>query len=362
MIAESNLQESAMSVWDTYPDHYRSQEILMILKAVQAGECVSLVGLSGAGKSNLLGFMAHRVMQGPRFCLVDCNDLPAANAASLFSAMIESMGEDPLIQADARLIIRVVEKHLRESSTGICFLFDRFDLFNGTSPEQISLTSNLRALRDHFKYTLTYITATRTPLQSSSELAELFSGNICWLGSLSREDALWSISQFAARHGETWDIVQMEKIYAITLGYPSMLRAVCEAYLTGVPLDVDALRSTPAVLRRVEEFWADTPRKDYLQNVGLQNHPLLSAVRPILPDAAELTAAEQRLLEYFTAHADQVCEKGTLIQAVWPDEKIAAGLRDDSLTQLVHRLREKVDLGGRKHIETIPGRGYRYRQ
>ena len=48
-----------MSVWDSYPANYRAREVQYIHTAVQAGECVAVVGLSGAGKSNLIGFLAN---------------------------------------------------------------------------------------------------------------------------------------------------------------------------------------------------------------------------------------------------------------------------------------------------------------
>ena len=49
-----------MSAWDEYPQDYRTSQVQSILSAVQAGESVALVGLSGSGKSNLLGYLAHR--------------------------------------------------------------------------------------------------------------------------------------------------------------------------------------------------------------------------------------------------------------------------------------------------------------
>ena len=66
-----------MSVWDSYPADYRAREVQFIINAVQAGECVSVVGLSGAGKSNLVGFLANRSsLTSPRSTLIDCNRLP----------------------------------------------------------------------------------------------------------------------------------------------------------------------------------------------------------------------------------------------------------------------------------------------
>ena len=59
----------------------------------------------------------------------------------------------------------------------------------------------------------------------------------------------------------------------------------------------------------------------------------------------------------------QVCEKDDIIRAVWPEDKfIERGIRDDSLAQLVRRLREKIepDVASPKHVVTVAGRGYRF--
>lgn len=81
-------------------------------------------------------------------------------------------------------------------------------------------------------------------------------------------------------------------------------------------------------------------------------------------DASQLTANEHRLLIYLQAHSGKVCAKDDLIRAVWSEEVIIEGLRDDSLAQLVRRLRQKIEADPSKprFIHTAPGRGYMYRQ
>jgi DNA-binding winged helix-turn-helix (wHTH) protein len=57
-----------------------------------------------------------------------------------------------------------------------------------------------------------------------------------------------------------------------------------------------------------------------------------------------------------------VCDKDDLIRAVWPEDRIfERGVRDDSLAQLVRRLREKVETNpsAPRRIQTVAGRGYR---
>ncbi len=108
----------------------------------------------------------------------------------------------------------------------------------------------------------------------------------------------------------------------------------------------------------MQEFWADNPTPEDLRRSGLAGQPLLSAAQPaVSAESAELTASEHRLLACFQAHPGEVCTKDDLIRAVWPEERVLEGLRDDSLAQLIRRLRQKI---GANSIQTIPGRGYRY--
>ncbi|MBA4385055.1 MAG: hypothetical protein C0410_09990 [Anaerolinea sp.] len=349
-----------MSVWETYPSTYRNSEIQSILRAVESGDCVSIVGLSGAGKSNLIGFLAHRVTSGPRFILVDCNNLPQADTGSLFEFILHQLDVAVTTPVPLKAIIQSIGLALKDSPGGLCLLLDRVDLFQQDSAAGKTLNNNLRALRDELKYSLTYVISTRRPLDKTSEFSELFFANTIYLGPLSMEDATWSVRQFLTRRKLTWTDETVKEICALSKSYPSMLRAVCEAHAAGIPLILDELRQSSAVRQRVEEFWSDSPSADLIAKSGLENHPLLTAnFAAVEPE--ELTALEQRLLDYLKDHHDLICTKEELIIAVWPEEKLMAGLRDDSLTQLVHRLRDKIDPAKTNKIQTIPGRGYRYR-
>jgi len=94
-----------MDIWLSYPAAYRSREVQYILTAVQAGDCAAVIGLSGAGKSNLLGFIAHRLSGPdlPEFLLVDCNRLgsPTAPAFLALVAAALAAGSQPQFQAGA---------------------------------------------------------------------------------------------------------------------------------------------------------------------------------------------------------------------------------------------------------------------
>jgi DNA-binding winged helix-turn-helix (wHTH) protein len=350
-----------MPSWDQYPEHYRSAEVEAVLKAIQAGDSAAIIGLSGAGKSNLLGFLAHRVrVSGVNILVVDCNRLAVPDSANLYAALLKKLGEtDPAVDEGAALE-SCLENYFNSSGQILALLLDRFDLF--LTPRQDRLYNNLRALRDAFKYQLVYVTSARQPLPLDTELSELFSGCTLWLGPLSEEDARWSVTHYTRRTGFEFSQYQVDMILTLTGGYPALLRAACEALAAGA-LDEDDLVSHPAVKQRLEEFWSDHPSDEALANSHLMTLPLIQATRPRIIDRKVLTAKEVMLLDYFQAHPDQVCEKDDLIRAVWPEDRIfQQGVRDDSLAQLVKRLRGKIEPEptNPRLVLTIPGRGYEY--
>ncbi len=358
-----------MSGWDSYPQDYRFKEVQAILEAVRGGECAAVVGLSGSGKSNLLGYLAQRSGEAPPLVLVDCNRLAELSTAALFRLVRQALGSPDAAPDEAAALEDAISRRL-QGQPGLCLLFDRFEAL--AEQDAGTVSSNLRALRDAHKYELTYVIATRRPLKPHTELAELFFAHTIWLGPLSPSDSHWNVKRYAARKGLAWDESAAEQLTALSGGYPALLRAACEAYAAGCFLNLEALAAHPAVQRRVEEFWADAPDEAMLRQSGLAGLPLLAAgrpqeqakaVAPILANTDQLTAKEHLLWEYLCAHPNQVCEKDALIRAVWPEDRIfERGIRDDSLAQLIRRLREKVEPEPSKprYIHTLPGRGYRF--
>lgn len=350
-----------MSIWKSYPTNYREEEVQHILKAVQGGECVSVIGLSGAGKSNLMGFIANRpeIFTHPN-ALVDCNRLRENTSEELFKLIRRSLEDTSPFEDEFEALDLLIEKKLAENDGKLAILLDRFEIL----AEDLSITSNLRALRDTHKYQLSFVTATRRSLDPRSELAELFFGHTLWLGPLNKNDTLWNVLRYALRVDQEWADTIAAQMRELTWGYPSLLRAVCEAYAGGAELNFEELRGHPAIQRRVKEFWDDAPSESDIRNSGLEGLPILELAPSLQAfDTSQLTEKEFLLLEYLQSHSDQVCSKDDLVQAVWPEDVIyERGIRDDSLAQLVRRLRVKIepDPSDPSYILTIPGRGYRF--
>jgi hypothetical protein len=359
-----------MDIWMSYPSSYRGREVQYILSAVRAGDCASVIGLSGAGKSNLLGFIAHRLSGPdlPEFALVDCNRLASPTAQAFLALVASALAvEAAPAWPGVSEMESILQARLDQYQHGLCLLIDRFDAL---PPEELaSLAGNLRSLRDAFKYSLTFVIAARRPLSPVSELAELFYAHTLWLGPLAPQDARWSAAQYMARLGLDWPEDRLEKLVDLSGGYPSLLRACCEAHAQGAALEVGSLSAHPAVRRRVDEFWRGLPSQEDLGRSGLTSHPLLGSPpspagleAPSAIDTTHLTASEYALLAYFQEHPGEVCSKDALIEAVWPAEVYTDGLRDDSLSQLVRRLRLKIetDPSNPSRVLTVPGRGYRF--
>lgn len=356
-----------MPGWESYPHDYRAAEVKTIVRATQAGDCAAVLGLSGAGKSNLLGFIANtQSTPQHKFVFVDSNRLPEFTRPAFLHLMGAALGFAGIAATSDELeAVESIIDHALQAGT-LCFLLDlslldRTGLISGEASH--ALFNNLRALRDAHKYQLTFVTASRHPLPADTEFAELIHANTIMLGCLSESDSRWNVTRFMERKGLHWPGNVIDSLIRLSRGYPSLLRAVCEAYADSPSLD--SLTTHPAVQKRAAEFWADNPSPEEVRAAGLADHPLLSAGRALeVPfDTSQLTAKEHDLLNYFIAHVGEVCEKDDLIRAVWPEDKVfTKGVRDDSLAQLIRRLRDKIEPDSTKprYIHTVTGRGYRF--
>ena len=305
-------------------------------------------------------FLVHRAEWAGRAVLVDCNRLRQADDSGFIALLHRSLGG----QGDSTLeaIEAAIADRLESGPDGLCLIFDRFEAIS--AQQYPLLATNLRSLRDAFKYRLTLVTISRHPPDAGDELAELFYGNTFWLGPLSTSDAAWTIARFEQRKQLSWSAPDRASLIALSGAYPALLRGMCEAFAKGCPLDPIALAEHPAVAQRLVEFWVDPPTTQALQQSKLTTIPLLAKPASAKSDTrARLTAKERLLLDTLEQSGGAIISRDALIQAVWPEDQIySAGVRDDSLAQLIRRLRKKIeaDPSNPSLIHTIPGRGYTY--
>ncbi len=401
--------------WSQHPPNYRQFEVGQLLQALGAGECVSLIGLSGMGKSNLLGFIAYRAAladpDAPLCALVDCNRLLALTPSAFYALanrQVASLYADPKAQHQTEdpdsfeALDHAITLVSSSTHKPLALLIDSFDELAGSMDRPFF--NSLRALRDIHKFRLAYLVATRRPLleitseENLREFHDLFAANQVWVGPLGDSDARWALERFAERHDRHFEEDEIATLLHLSGRHPGLLKALGSTWPEGDPQTPASWLSHEAVLRECQLLWGDlspeardalrTPRaaREMIQKPGLIMEgrvfsPIFDAYvatkkgeglrldlatgevyRDDVRLPVSLTAKEHALFAYLLDNTDAVCEKDDLIRAVWPEDKIfERGVRDDSLAQLVRRLRTKIehDPSQPEYLLTVPGRGYR---
>lgn len=295
----------------------------------------------------------------------------------------------------------------------------------GTLSSLRSLRDQFKGKLSYITFTRFPLAHLRNPAEFD-EFHEIMVAHTCWVGPMVERDAQWIARQMAERHQTTFTADAVATLIAVTGGLPAFMKAACSALATGQLVSgespqtwTEQLLAQPVFLRNCQEMWQDCTAAErtvltslatwgdpqgldadtvaYLEKLGLLLHnpanakirifsPIFAAfiqqqsaslgvgitfdqrtgnvLRNGIPLNETFTAFEMRLLTYFLDHVDELCEKNAIIAHVWPDEKLVEGIRDDSLAQLVKRLRDKLEANGSGHnyIQSVRGRGYRFVQ
>lgn len=75
-----------------------------------------------------------------------------------------------------------------------------------------------------------------------------------------------------------------------------------------------------------------------------------------------LSPQEYRLLWFLIENKDKIAQRSEIISAVWLDAKVAEGISDEAIDQMIFRLRKKIENQPNlpKHVITIKGQGWRF--
>ena len=341
--------------------------------------------------------------------LIDCNLLVDTCPDSFLDLLSSSLNEltpqetstEKSVPDDAFEWLSAALKAFFETmGHSLAFLVDSFDepapFFDRT------LFNRLRALRDRYKYRLSFLFATRKPLEALiekellREFFDLFASNQIWLGPLEEEDAFWSLQRFCERHQCTFDRDVVENLLHLSGGHPGLLRSLASVQRNSSPQSCTEWLEYPAVERECTLLWEDLPSAfqhslrfgsadSALETTELvRNGEIFSPVFAgfienqredelvLLPSTGEvmvsnqpleehLTAKEYALLAFLYARSETICSKDALIRAVWPEDAVfEKGVRDDNLAQIVRRIRIKIepDSSTPRFLVTVPGRGY----
>lgn len=305
------------------PLAYRDDLLAQVMPALRAGECCSLIGASGVGKSNLTRFLQRPDVQAKYWgdaavwvVAIDANSLvfdeqpdeyvlaelmiyriireaERRNMPADFIDHLDKKHTHLLDRPNAQLALRTLERICgRICEAGgiqLIFAFDQFeDLWRKRSARMFL---NLRYLRDEFKYRLAYLVVTRERLQRMREdLAavepfwELFTSHTYGLGMYSASDANNMIDRIAQRRGVGAPDDLRRTVLHASGKHPGLLRAIFwELYGAPGSADVADLLRVDAVAEECAKIWNDlTPEER--QIVG----DIASGLAPRTSDAAAL--------------------------------------------------------------------------
>lgn len=308
------------------PLSFRSNLLERVMPALQAGECCSLVGVSGTGKSNVARFLQQRDVQQAYWNDDSIWIISLDSQGLIFNEeqkaeyivtemMINRLLEEaescrvslasltwdtetyqsPLGTQSYPLALRTLQdicKNLCEQhEIQLIFMFDQFDDLWQTLEPQFFL--NLRHLRDQFKYCVTYLTITRNRLERMRQdtkaiesFWELFSVHTYGLGPYNDSDALIMLKRLATRAGISSNEIPPD-IINISGGHPAILRAIFWAFHNSSQksLNIDDLLNTPSIVQECEKVWLDlSPAEQQITQFAAQQIPLSHYKLEVLND------------------------------------------------------------------------------
>lgn len=295
--------------WTQYPATFREGEVRTLAEWIGRGVSGAVVGLAGAGKSNLLGFLCGRpevlrsyLVPPSNIVLVpvDLNNLPDLTAATFYRVILRAFYEirdhfepepaqavaslyqayrasrDPFLTQSA---LRELLLHFRAPGGRVVLVFDRFDDFCQNAPPP--LINSLRGLRDSFKDSLCYLAGMRQEAAylpdpaALGELYELLDSHVCWVGPMSATDAGQMVAQEMAGTTDLPAEAEIEALLALTGGFPSLLKAACTWWRPAARRPdqagwLAALLAEPGVRHRLTEIWAGLSQEEQAALGSLQ--------------------------------------------------------------------------------------------
>jgi len=265
----------------------REAEIHHLLAEAAEGHCLSLVGMSNIGKSFVLRTLckaADAEAVGAHLVYVDCNRMVEFTEQGFYelvlrclkAALAPEAESSPLGAELARCYDDVVSPaspfvaHLRfnsglaaaseGSARHIVLVLDEFDEVMQGMDDRVLL--NLRALRDTAPHELSYITASRRRLgtlrraRGSSEFAELFDQNTCFLGPLDCQATAALVGRLAQDDNLAITPEDAPFLYEESGGHPAL--AISAAYaLSALRQDAQALKRPLSEERLREQLDSD---------------------------------------------------------------------------------------------------------
>lgn len=436
----------------------RQSQVESILHTVAEGNCCAVHGLSNTGKSPLLRTLALPENQARlaeyagvpgALIYVDCNRVVELSATGFYEVVLRSLLEyiqdphtPPSMQPELAGLMHDYHNRITAGTPfqaslafnsaladlgarlnlSLVLLLDEFDEIYAVLEDRTLL--NLRALKDHARDRLAYVTATVRPLAESrvpgdNEFAELFAGNSLSLGLLAPEDALrvldrlggaglaaeWrelalhlsgghfgllmALTQAAVRETHNqhtpaaarlasdvtaraeclklWNQLRPEEQGALTslvINPEEGLSQPDLERLRSLELLVEAPDGAPSGVRLFSELFANFVRhQSALPSQTGQGVVVDEDAGEVWVDGAKvtiLTDLEYRLMRLLFQRRDRLTTKDMIVEAVWGGEYLDR-VDDARIEKLVSRLRAKIEPDPAKPRYLLTQRGRGYK-
>ncbi len=286
------------------PLSFRADLLQQLMPTLQAGECCSLIGVSGVGKTNLVRFLQREDVQVAYWgtvptwvVLIDTNSLVFEGHTPEYALMelmihrlireaerhklpadliadLDRLHTGLIAQPDVHLALRYLDRICgrlcADQGLHIVFAFDQFeDIWRDLAAR---LFLNLRYLRDEYKYRLVYLVITREPLQTIRQRAatdlvvveafwELFTAHVFGLGMYTANDAAAMIERMARRRGATISAELRDMVITLSGGHPGLLQALFWELLDTPDraVEIANLLRVAQISQECAKIWNDLP-------------------------------------------------------------------------------------------------------
>ena len=346
--------------WSDYQITYCAREMSQLANWMEFGLSGTVVGLPGTGKSNLLGFMSHR-LDARRLYLkktadsvfvipIDLNNLPANNMATFYRVILRSFYEmrhqfsanlqdqivnlyrenrasrDPFLTQSA---LREILFQVQAEKKRVVLVMDGFDLFCQQANPQ--LTRTLRGLRDSFKHVVSFIVGLRQEViylpdpTVLGDLYELLDTHVCWVHPMLPEDSAALILEQTFQSQAKPNENDIDLIGTVTGRYPSLLKTACHYWLThqdttSAEWDVNVLVSHPPFTHRLAEIWRGLTGEEQLvltQVQKLQNMAEVADIKNQLNSQKQIgfIKAFEELDKKYAGTVYRLTKKGALAES-----------------------------------------------
>ncbi|MDM8527974.1 helix-turn-helix domain-containing protein [Anaerolineales bacterium HSG24] len=387
-----------------YPFTYRARELRVLATWIKAQESGLLIGLGGAGKSDLLGLLTYHpeIMRQylpeelkVALVYVDLNNLSNYQSVTFYRVILRSLYEaqsqlthiEPMILDRIEQLYRKVESSkdsflcqsaLREflficqqKEIRLVFMLDPFEQFFQKAPIQV--LDNLRGIRDAFKANVSYIVGVRQEvayLRASTDLGELYEildMHTCWLGAFEEDDTRYVIEQLETKLAHTFIPEHRDKLVDLTGGYPALIKTVGWWIFEQLPTPpdpetwLDSLMKVTPVMHRLQELWDGLTKEQQHTLMMLQTVSAEKSSESRQKKLKQPTEEHEIVLKRLEAkHLCQQTDQGWKIfsplffQFIKPLGPLGAGkIYKDEKGRFFRGNKELTDLAGKSHLLLI---------